>query len=222
MFRDISVSHILEPVCKVISPKAMQQAGARGRRSLDEELTVDLDSLLQQVPAFWCRVSPSPTMCLFSSLLFVLLNFHLGRYGLHQGYGYALAGLWANNEQVRQALGVRPGTKEYWKRCNESLSYTENVASSVCYHKNLTNTRLRALIYSGDHDMSVPSLATRTWIQSLNMTVSIPWRAWYVDAQVGGYMEIYTNNDFEMAFATGGGHTAPEYRPKEVFELLRR
>ncbi|KAK6945650.1 Peptidase S10, serine carboxypeptidase [Dillenia turbinata] len=195
LVREINIYQILEPVCKTISPQGRKW----GRRSLEEELDVDLNSLLQDDPAFWCR-----------------------------NYGYVLVGLWANNEQVRQALSVREGTKGYWKRCNFSMSYTENVRSSVSYHKNLTNTRLRALIFSGDHDMSVPHIATQTWIQSLNITVEYIWRAWYVDAQVAGYTEIYTNNDFEMTFATikarnrGGGHIAPEYKPKQVYELLNR
>ncbi|RVW64882.1 Serine carboxypeptidase-like 18 [Vitis vinifera] len=39
------------------------------------------------------------------------------------------------------------GTKKEWARCNESLSYTSNVFSSVDYHRNLTEKAYRALIY---------------------------------------------------------------------------
>ena len=45
-------------------------------------------------------------------------------------------------------INVNQGTKGYWKRCNISgLAYTEDVISSVAYHRNLSKTGLRALIY---------------------------------------------------------------------------
>lgn len=39
------------------------------------------------------------------------------------------------------------GTKSTWLYCNNSLDYTENVKSVIPYHKNLTRSDLRALIY---------------------------------------------------------------------------
>ncbi|KAK7851879.1 serine carboxypeptidase-like 18 [Quercus suber] len=60
------------------------------------------------------------------------------------------------------------GTVGSWVRCPKALStYTEDVTSSVAYQKNLTETGLRALIYSGDHDISVPWVATYAWIKAL-------------------------------------------------------
>ncbi|XP_030458784.1 serine carboxypeptidase-like 18 [Syzygium oleosum] len=139
-------------------------------------------------------------------------------------YNYVLAGVWANNEDVRAALGIREGTKGVWKRCNSSLAYTKSVSSSVPYHKNLSNTNLRALIYSGDHDMSVTYLGTHFWIFSLNLTLSDAWRAWYVNGQVAGYTEEFTHNQYTLYFATvkGAGHVAPEYKARECYEMLDR
>ncbi|KAG5526278.1 hypothetical protein RHGRI_032529 [Rhododendron griersonianum] len=92
---------------------------------------------------------------------------------------YVLSDIWANDERVREALQVRKGTKDKWLRCNETMAYTEVVYSSLDYHRNLSHTPLRALIYSGDHDMLVPYSGTHKWIESLGLTVDEEWRPWY-------------------------------------------
>ncbi|KAK1559008.1 hypothetical protein Q3G72_009414 [Acer saccharum] len=102
-------------------------------------------------------------------------------------YGYALSYKYMNDKNVQKILGVRNGTVETWSRCLKSLpTYTENINSSIAYHKNLSTTGLRALIYSGDHDISVPYVGTLEWIRSLEITVFDEWRPWYLDGQVAG------------------------------------
>ncbi|KAI4377684.1 hypothetical protein MLD38_015271 [Melastoma candidum] len=139
-------------------------------------------------------------------------------------YNYVPSSVWANDENVRVALGIRNGTKGMWERCNGSLAYTKTVTSSIHYHENFTNTNLRALIYSGDHDMSVTNPGTQTWLGSIGMTLSDTWRAWYVDGQVAGYTEEYSNDGFTLYYATvkATGHVALEYKPKECYLLLDR
>lgn len=139
-------------------------------------------------------------------------------------YGYAISGVWANDKSVHEALHVRPGTKPVWKRCNSSLAYTDDVTSSVPYHRNLTQRDLRALIYSGDHDMAIPYMGTQEWIASLNLTSFTLWTPWYVDAQVAGYWEKSVSSTFSMRYATvkGAGHVAPEYKPKQCFTMVDR
>ncbi|XP_076900686.1 serine carboxypeptidase-like 13 [Bidens hawaiensis] len=142
--------------------------------------------------------------------------------------------VWANNRDVREALHIR---EEYgdieWVRCNDSLrfyfdkkpiSYANNVLSSVGYHQRLADKHLRALIYSGDHDMVVPYFSTISWIESLNLSVVEDWRPWFVEEQVAGYTVKYSKDDYNLTFATvkGGGHTAPEYKPKECLRMLMR
>ncbi|KAL6346989.1 hypothetical protein AAG906_012240 [Vitis piasezkii] len=169
-------AHILEPNCAYLSPKP--NASKWDQISLKGINSINL--FLQsppQKPEPWCR-----------------------------NYNYLFSYLWANDKTVQKALHVREGTIKDWVRCNESLSYTYNVVSSVDYHRNLTKKAYRALIYSGDHDMIIPYVGTQQWIASLNLNISDDWQPWFVDGQVAGF----------------GGHTAPEYRPKESLAMAYR
>ncbi|KAI3690226.1 hypothetical protein L2E82_48202 [Cichorium intybus] len=198
----IRTPHILEPYCETKNA-LKSDLFRRGLRSLDET-SVDILSAPQfQIQG--CR---------------------------EDNYLYSYT--WANNIHVREALHIREEFKETeWVRCNESLrspddnkalSYTQNVQSSVAYHRYLSDKNCRALVYSGDHDMVVPYLGTLKWIESLNLLVVNDWRPWFVDEQVAGYTMKYSNHDYNLTFATvkGGGHTAPEYKPKECLSMLMR
>ncbi|XP_020530094.1 serine carboxypeptidase-like 7 isoform X2 [Amborella trichopoda] len=146
---------------------------------------------------------------------------NLNMQAVHETYGYMLSHYWANNERVQEVLHVKKGTVNEWKRCNYGINFKADVASSVVYHYNLTMRGYSALIYSGDHDSSVPFIGTQAWIRSLEFPIIDDWRAWLVDGQVVGYTRKYTNN---LTFATvkGAGHTAPEYKPKECVAMLKR
>ncbi|XP_042008533.1 serine carboxypeptidase-like 18 isoform X2 [Salvia splendens] len=139
---------------------------------------------------------------------------------------YVTSYVWANDETVREALHIREGMVPYWTRCNVSVTYEKDIESVVEYHQNLSDRGFQALVYSGDHDMSVPYIATLKWIRKLNVSVNEEWRAWTVDGQVAGYTELYKSKIKEayLMFATikGAGHTAPEYKPRECLEMLRR
>uniref|UniRef100_A0A0E0M4W2 Uncharacterized protein n=1 Tax=Oryza punctata TaxID=4537 RepID=A0A0E0M4W2_ORYPU len=156
---------------------------------------------------------------------------------------YTMSRIWANNDTVREALGIHQvksfchttqhnemihcihsamqGTVPSWQRCNLDILYTYDIKSSVRYHLDLTTRGYRSLIYSGDHDMIIPYIGTQAWIRSLNFSVVDEWRPWFVDGQVAGYTRSYSNN---LTFATvkGGGHTAPEYMPKQCLAMLAR
>ncbi|XP_044471383.1 serine carboxypeptidase-like 18 [Mangifera indica] len=188
----INIMNILEPNCQTAKPRKSSE----GRRSAEE---IEPDEIplsdIKSGNALWCR-----------------------------DYNYVLSAVWANARIVREALHVRDGTVGVWKRCNSSIAYTKTQSSTVGYHKNFTSSSLRALIYSGDHDFSVPHTGTETWIRSLNMTINEDWRAWFVEGQVAGYTEKLISSDFTLIFATvkGGGHVAPEYKPKECYKMIDR
>ncbi|KAK4605084.1 hypothetical protein RGQ29_013247 [Quercus rubra] len=64
-----------------------------------------------------------------------------------RNYRHVLSGIWANDKTVQEALHIREGTKDQWKMCNSSLSYTQEFSSVIAYHQNFTKAELRALIY---------------------------------------------------------------------------
>jgi hypothetical protein len=74
-----------------------------------------------------------------------------------------------------------------WKRCNFYIPFKHEINNSFPYHANLSRKGYRSLIYSGDHDMKVPFLATQAWIKSLNYSIVDDWRQWYSNDQVAGY-----------------------------------
>ncbi|KAG0473894.1 hypothetical protein HPP92_015751 [Vanilla planifolia] len=136
-------------------------------------------------------------------------------------YAYHLLDIWANTTETWEALHVKKGTVQEWKTCNKSLAYTKNIKSSIEYQINLTTQGYRALVYSGDHDLVFTFIGTKEWIRSLGFAAVDEWRSWHVHGQVAGYTISYSNN---LTFATikGGGHTAPEYKPRECMNMAWR
>ncbi|XP_010321497.1 serine carboxypeptidase-like 12 [Solanum lycopersicum] len=134
---------------------------------------------------------------------------------------HALALIWANDNNVRDALHVRKKTIGAWEECRGNLSFGDIINNTILYHSNLSRKGFRSLIYSGDHDMVVPFISTQVWIKSLNYSIIDDWRPWIVDGQVAGYTRSYSN---KMTFVTvkGAGHTTPEYKPVQSLAMLKR
>ncbi|KAK4352979.1 hypothetical protein RND71_028497 [Anisodus tanguticus] len=133
---------------------------------------------------------------------------------------HELSVIWANDENVKEALHVRKGTTGAWERCRSNLSFATIINNTIPYHANLSRKGFRSLIYSGDHDMVMPFISTQTWIKSLNYSIIDDWKSWIVDGQVAGYTRSYSN---QLTFATvkGAGHTAPEWKPVECLAMLK-
>ncbi|CAF1858827.1 unnamed protein product [Brassica oleracea] len=162
-------------------------------------------------------------------------------------YRYVLTTYWANDESVRRALHINKESKGKWVRCDWDMPYTNDIKSSVPYHMNNSINGYPSLIFSGDHDMYVPSLGTQAWIRSLNYSVTDDWRPWMIGDQIAGYITFLfvhspvnfisrmSSSDLlcfgrytrtyanQMTFATikARGHT-PEYKPKESYIMFQR
>jgi carboxypeptidase C (cathepsin A) len=124
-------------------------------------------------------------------------------------------GLYAylNNATVKQAMHVADfnGT---WDICAD-LNYTiDYQRGSIWVYPYLFQAGVRVLIYSGDTDASVPTIGSQTWINSLNLTESNPWRAWYLNGQVAGFTQDYTVG---LKFLTirGTGHMSIQWKRPE-------
>ncbi|KAI3760703.1 hypothetical protein L1987_51102 [Smallanthus sonchifolius] len=141
---------------------------------------------------------------------------------------------WANNEAVQHALNIHKGTIGTWELHNSTMHYTQgkndtfcysyDIFSSFSYHKKLASKRCRALVFSGDHDMTFPYVGVEQWITALNASVEIPWAPFYVNGHVGGYETTYAEKDFSITFATvkGAGHSVPVFKPEESMDVVTR
>ncbi|KAL6843503.1 hypothetical protein ACP4OV_026565 [Aristida adscensionis] len=115
-------------------------------------------------------------------------------------YRHYLSYFWGNNNETQAALGVKKGTVREWLRCKRaSFPYTFDLLNSIDHNFNLTTRGYRALVYSGDHDLSVPFLGTQAWIRSFKFSISDDWRAWHFGGQAAGFTITYVNN---LTFAT--------------------
>ncbi|KAK1425307.1 hypothetical protein QVD17_20658 [Tagetes erecta] len=151
-----------------------------------------------------------------------------------QDYTTEAIEIWANSDVAQHALNISKGTIGEWEMLNTTMHYAQgkndtfcyayDIFSSLPYHKKLTTKTCRALIYSGDHDMTFPYVGVEQWIGSLGTRVEVPWAPYYVDAQVGGYETTYAKNDFSLTFATvkGAGHLVPAYKPRESMDVIER
>ncbi|KAI3683070.1 hypothetical protein L1987_83570 [Smallanthus sonchifolius] len=140
---------------------------------------------------------------------------------------------WANTQVVQQALNVRQGKVEKVELRNETLRYSQgkndtafysyDIFSSFPYHKKLSSKNCRALIISGDHDMTFPYVGVQQWISALNLQLEAPWEPYYVDGQVGGYEMKYAKKGYSLTYATvkGAGHICPHDKPKETMVLTK-
>ena len=146
-----------------------------------------------------------------------------------------------NLPAVRASLHVSAHAPERWHPCSQSVndaySCPDTLVSVAPLYQALlqdTRRRRRLLIYSGDVDGVVPTLATRRWIAAMQGKVKVQgWRLWLDSrGQIGGYTEQYSARGAaadaqlrsgELIFATvrGAGHMVPTYQPLRAFELFR-
>ncbi|KAL4580953.1 hypothetical protein LXL04_017159 [Taraxacum kok-saghyz] len=71
---------------------------------------------------------------------------------------------------------------------------------------------------SGDTDARVPITASRYSINTLNLPIETAWRPWYLNKEVGGYLEAYKG--LLLITVRGAGHTVPSYQPQRALTLF--
>uniref|UniRef100_A0A1J3IGU3 Carboxypeptidase n=1 Tax=Noccaea caerulescens TaxID=107243 RepID=A0A1J3IGU3_NOCCA len=133
-----------------------------------------------------------------------------------------VATAWLNNPEIRKAIHAKEESEiGSWALCTGKLLFDHDAGSMIRFHRNLTLSGYRALIYSGDHDMCVPFTGSQAWTYSLGYKVIDEWRPWMSNDQVAGYTQGYANN---LTFLTikGAGHTVPEYKPREALDFYSR
>ncbi|KAK1418274.1 hypothetical protein QVD17_27417 [Tagetes erecta] len=71
---------------------------------------------------------------------------------------------------------------------------------------------------SGDIDALVPITSSRYSINTLNLPIETAWRPWYLNEEVGGYLEAYKG--LILITVRGAGHTVPSYQPQRALALF--
>ncbi|KJE96178.1 hypothetical protein CAOG_08988 [Capsaspora owczarzaki ATCC 30864] len=127
-----------------------------------------------------------------------------------------------NRADVQAAIHA-PTLSYGWMDCSNIVNYSYNdlLASVLPLIQTLTKSGIRMLMYTGDHDGIIASLATTTNVRALNLTVVQNWRPWIgSDQQVAGFVETY--NGMTLATVRGAGHMVPYIQPARAFDLFSR
>ncbi|CAI9102938.1 OLC1v1001334C1 [Oldenlandia corymbosa var. corymbosa] len=129
-----------------------------------------------------------------------------------------------NRPEVQVALhaNVTKNIPYAWEPCSNLLeNWTDSSASVLLLFTELIEHGVRVWVYSGDVDGRVPVTGTQYSLETMAVPITTPWGPWYLNGEVGGYVQYYQNN---LTFATvrGAGHQVPSYRPDRSLELVSR
>ena len=119
-----------------------------------------------------------------------------------------------NDNTTKRKLGVDESIYYYqcaylYYKWGESIDfYREDL-------EQLTKEGFKAWLFSGTEDIAVATLGTLRWINYSNFTVDEKWKQWYVDDQVAGMEQNYTNG-LKIITVKGCGHMVPQDNPKKA------
>ncbi|PHU18849.1 Serine carboxypeptidase II-3 [Capsicum chinense] len=85
-------------------------------------------------------------------------------------------------------------------------------------HANVTNLPYPWESCNGDMDAVVPVTDTRYAIKKLKLPVKTAWYPWYLQGEVGGYVEEYEN--LTLLTIRGAGHFVPTYQPNRALAFF--
>ena len=126
-------------------------------------------------------------------------------------------------DDVRAAMNI-PSYVQQFQDCNNPMygTYQAFREGSIWIYNILKGypDLYRLLHYSGDTDGAVATLGTRRWIQQQGWSVTNEWRPWTTDGGLSGYLEDY--GTFTFATIHGVGHMAPQWKRKDVTELVNK
>ncbi|KAI3492421.1 hypothetical protein L1887_42925 [Cichorium endivia] len=121
-----------------------------------------------------------------------------------------------NDAAVQKALHVKPTS---WGECSDVLTgWNDSAVTILPIIKYLIENGQRLWVFSGDTDGRVPITSSRYSINTLNLPVVTAWRPWYLNKEVGGYLEAYEG--LLLITVRGAGHTVPSYQPQRALTLF--
>ncbi|KAL2502429.1 Serine carboxypeptidase-like 29 [Forsythia ovata] len=130
--------------------------------------------------------------------------------------------IYFNLPEVQNALHVHSkNSPSKWETCSDEVNknWKDSATSVLNIYRELIHLGLRIWIFSGDADAVVPVTSTRYSIDSLELPTISPWRAWYDNGQVGGWIQEYQGLTFVVV--RGAGHEVPLHKPKQALTLIK-
>ncbi|XP_059663516.1 serine carboxypeptidase 1-like [Cornus florida] len=120
-----------------------------------------------------------------------------------------------NTAEVQKSLHANTMT---WIGCRSFDYWTDSPTTILPIIKDLIANGKRVWVYSGDIDAVVPVTSTKYDMNTLNLPIQTAWRPWYINNEVGGYVEEYKG----LTFATvrGAGHIVPSYQPERALLMI--
>ncbi|KAJ9552436.1 hypothetical protein OSB04_016481 [Centaurea solstitialis] len=108
-----------------------------------------------------------------------------------------------NDSSVQKAFHAKPTS---WDVCSDVLTRWDDSADTVLP------------IINGDTDGRVTVTSSRYAINTLNLPIETAWRPWYLNKEVGGYLEAYKG--LLLITVRGAGHMVPSYQPQRALAVF--
>ncbi|CAN1172779.1 Serine carboxypeptidase-like 35 [Linum perenne] len=126
-----------------------------------------------------------------------------------------------NRADVQKALHANLTRLTYpYQTCSSVIGKWNDSQDTVLpIIRKLMKAGLRIWIYSGDTDGRVPVTSTRYSVNSMELEVEEEWRAWFINGQVGGWVETYKGG-MVLATVRGAGHQVPVLAPQQSLSLF--
>ena len=136
--------------------------------------------------------------------------------------------MYLNQKAVQRALHVRKEWQGPWEECSQALnnaySCSDTLDSMVPLYRALLERGKDVLVYSGDVDGVVPTLASKRWVETMDgKTVVEEWQSWFgSNGQIGGWKMRWKVGVGELTFATvrGAGHQVPTFQSQRADDLF--
>ena len=125
-----------------------------------------------------------------------------------------------NNVLVKAAIHANASIE--WSGCSDLVDYSraDLLSSMLPTYSALIAAGLRITVFSGDVDAIVPSIGTRLWIDSFNISTVTPIRWWTIgDGQVGGWTTAYAGLNFTTV--RNAGHFVPETQGERALYMFK-
>lgn len=135
--------------------------------------------------------------------------------------------IYLNLKSVRKALHIPEAFANDFIPCNEAILnnynqqnvyYKGGMSSQIRKILGESTKKVKILIYNGNLDLVCSYLANEWFVQDLNRTVVEPYKPWFENEKLVGFMKRYDGITFGTII--GSGHSTSADKPVEVLNML--